>query len=329
MTTTDENHDRVLETYGEAMQCLREGDSGRAAELGASLKEARFSGAFEVLALAHLDEDLPEEAEKILREGTAIAPHVWVLWQLLGSTLSDLARYEEADDAYRRALACPHVDADAVNANRAILRLREGRHADVISVAAKIASEPARTHARIARVDALGCLGRWGEAIADGESLVRELAARDDENSNDGLEARARVELALAYWRGRNDAAGARAMLAPARQASGPVLAEVARAELEIDPRTSPNARRYRLMIEGRWPEPDEDGVALGFVRTLEVVAEDPSAAMAFAATYVIAEARSSLVVDECHDDGSAADVPLGVHMVLGYGFFPVESDAS
>jgi tetratricopeptide (TPR) repeat protein len=154
--------ERILALYDEAKASLRSGDLERTEELGVRLKDARFSGAFEVLALVALERGELDAAEKILREGTGVAPEVWLLWQLLGNTLSDRSRYAEAHAAYARAFACPHVSEDSVRLNRAILFWREGRHAEALEETVGITQEPQRSRASLCacRCSAISIDGR-------------------------------------------------------------------------------------------------------------------------------------------------------------------------
>jgi tetratricopeptide (TPR) repeat protein len=317
--------ERILALYDEAMASLRSGDLERAEELCIRLKDARFSGAFEVLALVALERGDLDAAEKTLREGTGVAPNVWFLWQLLGNTLSDRSRYAEAHAAYARALACPHVSEDSVRLNRAILFCREGRHAEALEETGGIAEEPQRSRADLVRVQVLSDLDRWENAIVEGQALVEKLATRPpSEEDDEGLEARARAALAVAWWRVKHDAEGARAILAPARLASGRAVVAVCDAEGTIDPRTSPRARTFALVVRGLWPEP-MDGEQIAFLRRFTVVADDADDALARASLYVVPAARASLAVDECEDAGAAPTSALGVRRAQGYVFFGAE----
>jgi hypothetical protein len=106
--------------------------------------------------------------------------------------------------------------------------------------------------------------------------------------------------------------------------ARGKALVAVCDAECAIDPRTSPRARTFALVVRGLWPEP-MDGKQIAFLRPFTVVADDADDALARASLYVVPAARASLAVEECKDGGDAPTSALGVRRARGYVFFPAE----
>jgi hypothetical protein len=110
--------------------------------------------------------------------------------------------------------------------------------------------------------------------------------------------------------------------------ASGSLTKELARLVRSRDGRTSSEARRYALIVRGRWPSQENGDLqgSHGFYRNFTVVAETPEAALDLARVFVITEARPDLGIDECRDDGAAPTELLGVHDMSGYIFFPLGS---
>src|SRR5262245_38065397 len=88
----------------EARELLADDDFEGALRIAEQLETLRYTAAFEIAALAHAGMDDLEKAVAVLERGLALAPDVWVNWQLLGNYLSDLDRYEAAQSAFARAL---------------------------------------------------------------------------------------------------------------------------------------------------------------------------------------------------------------------------------
>ena len=109
--------------------------------------------------------------------------------------------------------------------------------------------------------------------------------------------------------------------------ASGGLAKELARLVRCRDARTSPRARRFRLLVCGDWPEKwnGELEGPHGFFRHFTVVADTQEAALDLARKFVAADARGSLRIDECHDNGPAPTELVGVHDLSGNIFFPLQ----
>jgi Flp pilus assembly protein TadD len=79
---------------------VREREFDAALEIATELEAHRYSGSFEIAALAHAGKGDLEAAVAVLRRGVATVPDAWPNWQLLGNYVSDLGRYDEAEAAY-------------------------------------------------------------------------------------------------------------------------------------------------------------------------------------------------------------------------------------
>jgi Flp pilus assembly protein TadD len=88
-----------------AFRALDSGKPKAALKVAKKLERMRYSGSFEIQALAYADLGDPSKAISVLREGTTKCPNVWLLWQLLGNNLSDAGRFEEAFEAYEKGSA--------------------------------------------------------------------------------------------------------------------------------------------------------------------------------------------------------------------------------
>ena len=113
--------------YREALAAIEDGELARAHELaGELIDDHRYTGGFEVAALAcRAEGDLARAAEH-LELGLARAPELWMLWQLLGNTHSDLGRFDRAEDAFRRGLECSETYEESLRFNLALLEVRRG-----------------------------------------------------------------------------------------------------------------------------------------------------------------------------------------------------------
>ncbi len=167
----------------EAHSALRNGDLDRAEALGEKLLEIRHSSGFEILALAAQDrEDLPKALE-ILKRGLRQAPGVWLLWQLLGNTRSDLGDLAGAREAYTRALGCPGVWVPSIEGNLAILDVREG--------------EIERALARLDNLPPIDDEGLSAHVLDLRLSILRE---RRDERSADAQYIRLIIEVPTGFY---------------------------------------------------------------------------------------------------------------------------------
>jgi tetratricopeptide (TPR) repeat protein len=92
------------------------------------LYSLRYSGGFEIEALALARKGSKEDAVAVLRKGLQIAPQSWLTGNLLGNYLSDLGRFDEAFAAYENALRIPAADRTVVEANYTLALQRAGRN---------------------------------------------------------------------------------------------------------------------------------------------------------------------------------------------------------
>jgi tetratricopeptide (TPR) repeat protein len=324
----------VLGLYDQAMRQLHEGALERAQAAGEALIEAQFSGGFEVVALAHLARGERERALGVLREGTQVAPAVWLLWQLAGNTLSDLGRHDEADAAYTAALACPRVDAGAVRYNHALSLRRAGRASAALAACeAAIEARPGFALPRVLRLAVLNDLDRHEEVLQSAAELAERIGEeavaveRPRDPVADPVRLRADVlaeqARALLAARGERDAARALAEEALASGYFAPGAAAVLRA---LAGAGSARAQRYRATVTGRWPEAI-DGRPAGFFRSFEVVADAPADALAAARVFVPRDARDGLQLERAQVVAPAAGEPAGVYSASGFMFFADGAD--
>ena len=302
---------------------VRERAFDSALEIAAQLESQRFSGAFEIAALAHAGKGDLDAAVAVLRRGVEVAPDVWLNWQLLGNYLSDLGRYEDAEAAYNRALACPGCSTDSVRLNLAILANRRDRPAVVLEFLDELHDPKVVAHAREVRISSLRALGKLAEALALAESAL-EGGPLEEEMIRAEWEriaaTAARIRLAL-----KESPAEVRAWVHDALRRS-PTSAALFRVMRELDSRRSPATRRFEITVHGAIPlrSPKRQEVA-GFYSTYTVAAGSSDQGLQLirdVEALLEPGDPANLSIDDVKDLGPAADEPLGVMWRSGRSYY-------
>jgi tetratricopeptide (TPR) repeat protein len=153
-------------------ELLRRNKPREALKVGRRLQAMRYSGGFEMQALALSDLRRQREAIAVLEEGVETVPDIWLLWQLLGNFRSDEGDYEGAFAAYDKALACD-CDPTEVQYNYANALIRAGRWTEALERLESLsdadleeADPPLAGYIVDRHEDALRALGREEEADA-------------------------------------------------------------------------------------------------------------------------------------------------------------------
>ena len=301
---------------------IQDGDFQAAIEIGRQLQERRHTSAFEILALAYGGHGEIDKAVEVLEVGVQKGPSVWLLWQLLGNYRSDRELHEAAQTAYATALACPNVDASSVHLNRAVNLSRQGRYENALEALRLVTSSEFTLRAGATKADALVALGRFDEAIELGE---RGLAQSTDDIEPTWL-AFLEGTLGRAYWAGRHDRDRALnlAWMALHHDRGQQESLWLVR---EVEHRVSSSAKYYRLLIEGLWDQPDEEGRELGFFTNYDVVADNQEEALEYARRTEPTAVQSSLSITEADEIEERPDTPCGVYVVGAYDFFPTDEE--
>lgn len=119
---------------------LRKQRYRKAIAAGRQLVQRNHSSGFEMLALAYAAVGRKEEAISTLEQGVAVAPSVWLLWNLLGNHYSDLGRHPDAQRCYLKALACQKVEGSYVHFNSAIAFARAKDHESALRALDRVTS---------------------------------------------------------------------------------------------------------------------------------------------------------------------------------------------
>lgn len=307
----------------QAYNLIQEGNAEQAIIVGNQLLENRHARGFEIIALAYEQQGRSQEAIAILKEGVNKVPSAWPLWELLGNLYSDSEEYQEAHNAYSKAMNCPNVDGDSVNYNYAILLKRMGRLDEAGALCDRITGSELQNKIRVLKLSILNAQHKYDAAVAFGKQLIEQLLAIPDLPDEDMQDlARAYAEVGRAHWEGQynREAAWENAWKALEWDRSENSALWLVR---EIINRKSPGSKWFKLVVEGRWHFPiDPEKPPPGFITTYEVVADSPQEALAFAQDLEPLEVRQSMRLDSSEDLGGYPDNQQGVYWRSAYGFY-------
>lgn len=291
--------------------------------VGEKLKEIGYSGAFEVMALAHQTMGETDKAISVLNEGLEKVPHVWVLWHLLGNLLSDKGEYTEAQHAYDMALACPGVNKPWVHYNIAVLLGRQGLYEDGLDRCLLVTGDDLRLARRTLSASLMNSLRRHEEAIGLAEEIIAEVSAAAEPSDEDMRSmATAYAELSRGLWEGRADRDGA---LDTARKALSLNKSDwlALRMLRDITARVSENSTWFKIVVEGRWHEAFEGEKDVpGFFSSYELVAESAEQCLEYIKEVEPPEVRDSLKLEQVEQLETCPGEPQGVYWRSGYAFF-------
>lgn len=301
---------------------IEEGEFDAALEIAAELEELGNCGGFELAALAQAGKGDLEAAVATLQRGVAVAPEVWLLWVLLGNHLGELRRYDDAEAAYHRALACPGCSPDPVRLNLAIVARQRHRPEIALELLDGLRDPAVLGHEREVRVSTLFDLGRQQEALALAESFLEGGAPED----KDGAARWDRVAAAAASIRMSlsHEPADVRRWILD-RLSEARASPALLRALRELDGKRSPAARRFDIIVHGAVSlrGPDNRRVPGFFTRYL-VAAETPEHGLELIRELeqLPGDEPANLSIKTVEDLGPAADEPLGVAFRLGRMYY-------
>ncbi len=315
---------RTQRLYDEGRELVDSYAYEEALKVGRKLRKLRYSGAFEIEALAYSGLEQHEDAVRVLREGLALAPAAWPNWMLLGSCLSDLKRYSEASLAYDRAAACEGSDRTVLDFNRAIVAWRQKHYPEALRLLDNVLSyesEEFRLRVVSLRVQLFHDLGRNAEA----EDLAsRTLHAWRDAESEEGT--RDIGEIAAVRTKIRRERGDDRERLRGEaiewwrHSREDQLLWEIR----ELQSQYSPQAQYFRLMIEARLSPDSEMGEhAEGFHIKVDAVADTPEEALAYYGELEFLQAEFRITGTEVMHP--AGDSPKGVYWLSGRVFYKEE----
>lgn len=312
----------------EALELLEDCEPKKALKIGKELEKMRYSGGFEIQALAYADLDKKKKAIKILEKGVEIAPNVWPLWQLLGSFHSDEKEFDRAITAYEKGLQVDQSDKISLNYNYAIALERDAKYEKAQSRMSAIFSNERYPDdiekeqyigIQSLRMSLLNNLKQFQEAL----KLFAELKSMisQHEISNPSEISYIFTEAAQAYWKlGNQKHAETYLKKAITCDKHNKSMQWLCR---EInDGKNYSNSKYYRLIIQGKWTQPFEGESKIPeFYTDYDVVADNEEEALEFIKYFEPPEIHSSLKIDEVEILGSSKQ-PKGIYSTSGYGFY-------
>lgn len=321
-----------------AYELLGKYDTKGAILIGQQLRKMRFTGGYEVLALAYQIDGKLEKAVSILREGVKQAPDSWLLWQQLGNLYSDRAEFDKAHEAYDRALACSEADPSNITLNRANVLHRQGEYDMALRVLESVTDEDARNQGISLRVTLLNNLNRPEEAMQLSKQTIARLEESEHRYEADVRHdmARLHAELAVAYKKMQLPPEMVLAEIneAISTERTSNFAMRLLREQLNTP---SPNAKHFWLQLQGSWNEPiqieGEDGeegeeYVPDFFVEYDVVAETPEEGLEYCRYFEPEGVRDTLKIDESEELEPCPGDLRGVYGCSGHAFYdPREND--
>lgn len=166
------NLERIAELYRKGLSALDQGDTAVAHDIAHQLAELRNTGAYEIDARAHWQAGEQEEAIRLLRVGVSRFPQVAILWSFLGEYLSDLARYDEAIEAFEKSAEGHGGSRGHADLNLALVHCRAGNYTRALEMLDRIHSGPSEYRVLEMRATVLVDMGRFEEA----QQVLEDLA---------------------------------------------------------------------------------------------------------------------------------------------------------
>jgi tetratricopeptide (TPR) repeat protein len=301
-------------------------DHKKALKIGSKLKNMRHSSAFEILALAYYEKDEISKAVDILTEGVGVAPDVWRLWQLLGNYQSELDLFERAHKSYQKARECPHSDINSISYNSSLAYLKEGKYAEAKNEYKFIDFNKLKDEenfellilASSLLVDIKNKLGEFEEAATVFNSLYRQKI--DFESFNEATSQLISSHAETLWKTGYSEKALKCLWEAVALDKKKEKASWLIR---EIEGKYSTESKYFRVLIEGKWPQPFEgESKRPGFYTSYDVVADSIEDAITYIKRFEPKETEDTIKVEEFKILESSPDNPQGIYDAGGYAFF-------
>jgi tetratricopeptide (TPR) repeat protein len=311
-----------------ACECLASCDSEGALFIAERLEKMRYSGAFEIRALAFASENKLEKAIKCLERGVKLCPQVWILWELLGNYRSDAGQFNKAMLCYDKAASCPDVDANSINYNRATCLSRQDRNEEALAVIATVDSEEKRIPKGILQTRLLVAAKRYEKAITVAQKLVGELEAKEFSPENQRQQSTLNGQLSRAYLEFSQDQVKARSAVEIALMQDKTNESALAVLRELNNMVAGGEDRLISAIVQGIWDQPFEGGKSCpGFFASYHVVASSPDEALKFIRPLERSSVRGSLAIYEHRSQKRKSWQGLkGVYTAVGgYIFFSEE----
>lgn len=301
-----------------------------ALKIGKQLEKLKFTGAFETQALAYSAMGKKKKAIKILEEGIKIAPDIWLLWQLLGNYYSDIGKFDQSQKSYENGLKTKNPDKVSLLYNYAnmlerwekfdaaniyLTQLFESENfgnADkelaTLCFSLRIGLYNKLKKYDLAREAFKACLQHpsYSDEYSEGVSRVLSAYATTLFETQQNNEAEETVLCSLRHDRHNKDA-------------------QYLLREIRAHSDDYANAKYMRIMVHGKWFEPDVgEKMPQGFFTTYDVVADDEDEAAKFIKEIEPKKIRDSIKIEEVKILKSHKQ-PKGIYKTTGYCFYSDE----
>ncbi len=322
------------ELMQQAYELLGTYDTDGAIKIGEQLRKMRYTGGYEILALAYQIEGKLEKAVRILKEGVKQAPSSWLLWQQLGNLYSDRAEFDKAHESYDRALQCPDADPSNITLNRANVYHRQGEYEMSLKVLDSVSDEDARHQGMSLRVTLLNGLGRHEEAMTIAKQTIARLEQSEHKNAADVRHdiSRLHAELAVSYKKLQLPPEMVQAEI---REAISTERTSNFAMRLLREQRNekSPQAKHFWLQLKGTWDakiegdDGEEGDFIPDFFVNYDVVADSIEEALSYCRDFEPEGVRESLEVDDQEELEACPDELKGVYGCTGHAFYDPRED--
>lgn len=279
-------------------------------ELSDKLYKLQNTAAFEIRARALWMAGERKKAIQILEQGVQAGPYSYVLWDYLASFYSDQAWYDQALEAYAKALDCPDCERTATLCNMAFVYQRSGRDDKCVETLKDLDCKGHVIELMIVSTLAhsLSQIGKAQDAL---DLVQNHIDALRPDNENAYL---LYTERGWAQWKlGNNEKALEDAHHALELSKHAARAAELIR---EITGIKSPTARKLLLYLKGVAPAAPGADSGEPFMLRWYVVAESPQEALDLIRTQIPESLADTLTLEKYEDEGSGKDNPLGVYGV-------------
>jgi tetratricopeptide (TPR) repeat protein len=307
---------------------IEEGDFDSAFVVGGRLKRMGFTGGFEIIARTYAAEREVEQAIRELEKGVQKAPHVWILWEMLGNYRSDREDFDQALQCYDRAVGLPDANLSSINLNRAICQVRNGKPELALPILDSVTDAEVAVERECVRMDALIELRQYEECLAVGDLLIRQIDKGDAKGKAMDQLSRTYAWMARAFLSGRGDCEKAKEVLDKSTRydkTNGAALT----VRRELDGVQSGDAKMFHLVVQGEWDQPLAASKHVpGFFANYHVLASSPEEALSYAQALEPEQVRKSMKVSRTKV-GKREDWQTlkGVYWCLGgYTFFSEDS---
>lgn len=316
---------------GEASRLLEEFEPKKALKIGKQLEKMRFSGGFEIQALAYADLDKKGKAIKVLEKGIKTVPDVWLLWQLLGNYYSDEGDFEKALTTFEKGLQTKQPDKISLKYNYAIALQRQRNFEKAQGLISEILSderypdeieENLLLHIQGLRLGLLNNLKQYKETL----KLFAELekTASQFEDAQPSELSRIFDEVAGAHWNLKNKDQAETYLKKSISYDKKNTGAQWLHREIHKEEDYT-NAKYFRIIIEGKWHTPFEGETKLPrFFTNYDVVANNEDEALEIIKYFEPPETHHSLKIDDLKILKTPKQ-PKGVYDTMSYNFFPGE----